>query len=87
MVKQRHSFQNSFRVLWPVKMICSSPKATAVDIFRSAEENLNDSKLNITFFVSTSPARFYIIDLFYFRWSLLKNPKEHCLEVSTCLLF
>ena len=87
MLKQRHSFPNSFLVLWPVKMICSSPKATTVDIFRSAEENINDFKLNITFFLSTYPTIFFIIDLFYFRWPLLKNPKEPCWEVITCLPF
>ena len=87
MVKQRHSFQNSFLVLRHSKMKYSSPKATVVDIFRSAEEKPNKLKLNITLFVSTYPAIFYIIDLIYFRLSLLKNPEDNYLEISTCLPF
>jgi hypothetical protein len=87
MVKQRHSFQDSFLVLWPIKMMYSSPKATLVDIFRSAEEKPNEFKLNITFFLSTYPAIFYIIDLFYFRLSLLKNPNENYSGISACLPF
>ena len=88
MVKQRRSFQNSFLVMWLIKMSYSSPKATMGDIFRFAEENLNKVKLNTTFFLSTSLAIFYIIALFYFRLSLLKkNTKENYLERSTCFPF
>jgi len=68
-------------------MMYSSPKATIVDIFRSAEEKPNKFNLNITLFLSTYPAIFYIIDLFYFRLSLLKNPEDNYLGISACLPF